>query len=235
MKNSPVFRKSLLAVLAITFAYCPQAHGQQAYYANGQVAPPPTFINSTQGWPPVYTAMPPQAYPQVSPYQPMPQQASAYQNQSYQGTPNYQAEIEKEEITPKQSEPSLSPYEQQELALKHSREEYGTPEKMPSPNYNHVDLESQLNQAEHVSKTSKIKSVMRNAGRLIGATAAVAIPVTSIVLMSRQAARSGNGSYGQSMTPYGSAYGQNLQPYGGYGPQGMIPYNGGMSNGYPGY
>lgn len=234
MKNSPVFRKPLLAVFAISLTYCPQAYGQQAYYANGQAAPPPTFINSTQGWP-AYAAMPPQAYSQANPYQPIPQQASAYQNQSYQETPTYQTEINKEEITKKQDEPSISPYEQQELALKHSREEYGTPEKMPSPNYSHVDLESQLNQAEHVSKTSKIKNVMRNAGRLLGATAAVAIPVTSMVLMSRQAARTGNGGYGQSMMPYGGAYGQNMQPYNGYAPQGMAPYNNGMTNGYFGH
>jgi hypothetical protein len=189
MKN--FLRKFFLASFSTAFSLslyqCPQACAQQAVYATGQTYPP-TMINAYQTWPTNYPAPYPNTMPYQQAYPPQYNQAAPYPQ-----APIQEAEIEKEDRRVKAKEPALSPYEQQELALKQSREEYGAPEKMPSPDYNHLDLESQYNQAP-ATRGVKLKNAMRNAGKIIGATAAVAIPVTSIVLMSRQAARSTGGS-----------------------------------------
>lgn len=190
MKNSlrKFFLASFSTVFSMTLYQCPQACAQQAVYTTGQTYPP-TMINAYQSWPTNY----PTPYPNTMPYQ------QAYSPQyiqtamPYPQAPIQEAEITKEEHSVKVKESALSPYEQQELALKQSREEYGAPEKMPSPDYNHLDLESQYNQAP-ATKGVKLKNAMRNASKIIGATAAVAIPVTSIVLMSRQAVRGSSGS-----------------------------------------
>ncbi len=118
--------------------------------------------------------------------------------------------------TSKKKERALSPYEMQEQALEQSRSLYGNPQGMqsqsgygnPSPQYSQADYgngnsgnynnytETSTNPgapiySAYASKPSKLRTALGAAGKLIGTTAAVAIPVTSIVLMNRAAARNG--------------------------------------------
>lgn len=91
----------------------------------------------------------------------------------------------------------MTPYEKQEEAIQQSRAMYGAPERMPRRQEQQQQLEPAYQQQQdpyynqtyngYVSKPSKIKSALGTAGRLLGTTAAVAVPVTSIVLMSRMA------------------------------------------------
>lgn len=89
----------------------------------------------------------------------------------------------------------MTPYEKQEEAIQQSRAMYGAPERMPNRQpaqpleqaYQQQDPYYNQTYNGYVSKPSKIKSALGTAGRLLGTTAAVAVPVTSIVLMSRMA------------------------------------------------
>ncbi len=120
--------------------------------------------------------------------------------------------------TSKKKERALSPYEMQEQALEQSRSLYGNPQGMqsqsgygnPSPQYSRADYSNSNGNSDnysnytetstnpgaptysaYASKPSKLRTALGAAGKLIGTTAAVAIPVTSIVLMNRAAARNG--------------------------------------------
>ncbi|MBI5173436.1 MAG: hypothetical protein HY986_11165 [Candidatus Melainabacteria bacterium] len=134
-----------------------------------------------------------------------------------QGEPlNGELEQNYKSHTAKKKERALSPYEMQEQALEQSRSLYGNPQGMqsqsgygnPSQEYGRADYgnnnsgnynnytETSTNPgaptySAYASKPSKLRAALGAAGKLIGTTAAVAIPVTSIVLMNRAAARNG--------------------------------------------
>ena len=117
--------------------------------------------------------------------------------------------------TTRKMEKALSPYEMQEQALEKSRSLYGSPQGMqsqtsygnPSPDYGRADYgngggnysnytETSTNPgaptySAYAAKPSKLRAALGAAGKIIGTTAAVAIPVTSIVLMNRAAVRNG--------------------------------------------
>ncbi|MDX1988445.1 MAG: hypothetical protein SFV17_17290 [Candidatus Obscuribacter sp.] len=134
-----------------------------------------------------------------------------------QGEPlNGELEQNYKSPTTRKKERALSPYEMQEQALEQSRSLYGSPQGMqsqsgygnPSQDYGRADYgnnnsgnynnytETSTNPgaptySAYASKPSKLRAALGAAGKLIGTTAAVAIPVTSIVLMNRAAARNG--------------------------------------------
>lgn len=112
----------------------------------------------------------------------------------------------------KEQQKQLSLYEQQEIALQMSQAMYGSPDgtvppareaevsrsqprsyqaSYNQPNYNTPDYYNQT-YSNAPAKINKLRGAFSAATKVIGATAAIAVPVTSIVLLNRAARNAAN-------------------------------------------
>lgn len=135
----------------------------------------------------------------------------------------YQGQVRKNY---KPKEPT--PYEIQEQAIQNSKALYGAPQEQENshpahqrqddPYRNSAAYTDTSTNPSHYSgcggKASKLKSALGAAGKILGTTAAVAIPVTSMVLMTRAANRNGyNNNYGYNYGYNNYPMGMPINPY----------------------
>ena len=122
--------------------------------------------------------------------------SQTYQGQD-QGQEQEPVELEAQQnYTRKKKSKDKTDYERQEEAIQNSKALYGDPSKMAraqaqplEPAYQAQDPYYNQTYSGYAAKPSRLKNALGTAGRILGTTAAVAVPVTSIVLMSRMAAR----------------------------------------------
>lgn len=159
-----------------------------------------------------------------------PQAAGQSQQPPYQSQqPEYAAQQYQGQVRKNYKPKEPTPYEIQEQAIQNSKALYGAPQESENSHSTHqrqddpyrnsaAYTDTSTNPSQYSGcggKASKLKSALGAAGRILGTTAAVAIPVTSMVLMTRAANRSGyNNTYSNNYGMYNSVpMGMPVNPY----------------------